>query len=43
MLAFEVVCPGGSLSMLLLPCILGEIPVGKGILAGDNGSGSKQL
>jgi hypothetical protein len=43
MLPLEVVDPGSSLSMLLLPPLNGETPVGEGILAGGRGDGSRQL
>jgi hypothetical protein len=41
MLPFEVVDPGGSLSMLLLPHHIGKMPVKEGIPA--TGDGGRQL
>jgi hypothetical protein len=40
--ASEVVDPGGSLSMLLLSCLKGKMPVEEGIQVGGNSDGDIQ-
>jgi hypothetical protein len=43
MLPLKVVGPGGSLSTLMLPCIIGKMPVPESVLAGSNGDSGIQL